>query len=120
MLLDENVEARTVAVAEGLARLSSGEAYDRMIEADVPAAPILSHQDVLVDPQITHNGTVVEAELPVYGRYRRVRPAARFSETVPAPSRPAALYAEHSDEILDELGMPAAERRRLRDRGALT
>mgnify|MGYP001824797613 FL=1 len=120
MLLDENVEARTVAVAEGLARLSSGEAYDRMIEADVPAAPILSHQDVLVDPQITHNGTVVEAEHPVYGRYRRVRPAARFSETVPAPSRPAALYAEHSDEILDELGMPAAERRRLRDRGALT
>jgi crotonobetainyl-CoA:carnitine CoA-transferase CaiB-like acyl-CoA transferase len=120
MLLDENVEARTVAVAEGLARLTSQEAYDRMIEADVPAAPILSHQDVLVDPQITHNGTVIEAEHPVYGRYRRVRPAARFSETVPDPSRPAALYAEHSDEILDELGTPAADRRRLRERGALT
>jgi hypothetical protein len=39
---------------------------------------------------------------------------------VPDPSRPAALYAEHSDEILDELGTPVAERRRLRDRGALT
>jgi formyl-CoA transferase len=91
-----------------------------MIEFEVPAAPILSHQEVLVDPQIKHNGCVIEAEHPVYGRYRRVRQAARFSETIPEITPPAALYAEHSDEILDELGCDAAARARLRELGAIT
>jgi crotonobetainyl-CoA:carnitine CoA-transferase CaiB-like acyl-CoA transferase len=73
-----------------------------------------------VDPQIKHNGSIIEAEHPVYGRYRRVRQAARFSETVQETTPPAALYAENSDEILDELGCDAEVRARLRESGAVT
>ena len=120
MLEDESLQARTQALAEGLARMTTEEAYRRLVEFEVPAAPILSHKEVLIDPQIQHNGTVIEAEHPVYGRYRRVRQAARFSETIPPTTPPAALYAEHSDEILDELGIDTEERRRLREIGALT
>ena len=86
---------------------------------EVPAAPILSHADVLVDPQITHNETIVEAVHPVYGRYRRVRPAARFSRTRPELTAPAALYSEHSDEILAELGHDPDARARLRAQGVI-
>ena len=119
MIQDENALIRAQAVADGLARLSTAEAYRQMVAADVPAAPVLTHQDVFVDPQIVHNDSIIEAEHPVYGRYRRIRPAARFSETVEPVTRPSALYSEHSDEILDELGMSDSERQRLREIGAV-
>lgn len=119
MIQPENTAIRAEAVAAGIARLKTEDVYRRMIEAEVPCAPVLEHKDVLVDPQIVHNGAIVEAEHPVYGRYRRVRPSARFSRTPPGDPRPAPLYAADSDEILDELGMSAAERARLRESGAL-
>lgn len=120
MMEEKNQRARTEALSEGLAKLTTAEAYQRMIDAEVPTAPILSHREVLVDPQIAHNGSVLEAVHPVYGRYRRVRQAARFSETQQETTPPAALYGEHSDEILDELGYPTEKRARLRSVGALT
>ncbi len=120
MLEDESQRTRAEALAAGLARMTTDEAYRRLVEFEVPAAPILSHKEVLVDPQIRHNGAVIEAQHPVYGPYRRVRQAARFSRTVAPLTPPAALYAEHSDEILDELGLAAEERARLRKLGALT
>ena len=114
MLRPENILERTEAVTLGMAKLSTEEAYRRMLEFDVPAAPILSHAEVLVDPQLVHNGTIVEAVHPTYGRYHRVRPAARFSRTIPDLTPPAALYAEHADEVLKELGYGAEARARLR------
>jgi len=119
MIQDENAAERARAVAEGLTRMTTEDAYRRMVAAEVPAAPVLSHQEVLVDPQIVHNGCIIEAEHPVYGRYRRVRPAARFSQSLPETTRPSALYAEHAEEILDELGVSIEERARLRERGVL-
>ena len=68
---------------------------------------------------VTFDSTVVEAVPPTYARHRRVRPAARFSRTPPDPSAPAALYAEHGDSILAELGYDREERERLRARGVL-
>ena len=118
-ILEENQLARAKALSEGLAKLTTAEAYERMVECEVPAAPILTHQEVLVDPQIKHNGCVIEAEHPVYGRYRRVRQAARFSQTVHETTAPAALYAEHSSEILDELGYAGDTVAQLRKLGAI-
>ena len=120
MISDENTAIRAEAVANGLAKLKTAVAYDEMVEHEVPAAPVLGLEDVLVDPQITHNGTLIEATHPVYGRYRRVRPAARFSQTQEPTTAPAPLYAADSESVLDELDMPKAERARLRELGALT
>ncbi len=120
MIEDENAAERARAVAEGLTRLSTAEAYDRMVAFEVPAAPVLSHPDVLVDPQIVHNGSVVEAVHSVYGRYRRVRQPARFSRTVPPPPRPAPLYGEDTETVLDELGVDPDARARLRQAGVIT
>jgi len=119
MLRPEHVRERSEVVAAGVALLSTREAYERMLAFDVPAAPILDHREVLVDPQITHNGTVLEAVHPVYGRYRRTRAAARFSRTIPEPTPPAALYGQHADEILEALGHDAASRARLRADGVV-
>ncbi len=116
-LEEEHTVARAQAMQEGLAAMSTADAYRRLVEHEVPAAPVLSQQDVLRDPQILHNGSIIEAEHPVYGKYRRVRAPVQFSasrnESLGAP----ALYAEHSDEILEEMGRSVAERQALREKG---
>jgi crotonobetainyl-CoA:carnitine CoA-transferase CaiB-like acyl-CoA transferase len=119
MIEEANQLERVNALDEGLAKMTTAEAYRRMVECEVPAAPILTHEQVLVDPQISHNGSVIEAVHPVYGRYRRVRQAARFSRTIADVTPPAALYAEHSDEILEELGCDPERRARLRAQGVV-
>ena len=119
-LEDEHVAARTEALHSGLTRLTTAEAYERLVEAEVPAAPVLTHAEVLEDPQIVHNGGVLEARHPVYGRYRRARPAARFSVTACEPTSSPSLYGEDSAEILRELGLSDDEQQGLRERGAVT
>jgi len=114
-----NAEERVVAVAEGLSRMTTQDAYRALVDRQVPVAPILTQAEVLEDPQILHNGTVVEATHATYGRYRRVRPAARFSETRFEMTKPAPMYSEDADEILEELGLDAEARRGLRERGVI-
>ncbi|MEE3325968.1 MAG: CoA transferase, partial [Myxococcota bacterium] len=119
MLKEENQLARAEAVRNGFARLTTQEAYDRCIEHQVPAAPVLTHAEVLVDPQVTHNGCVIEAQHPVYGRYRRAKPSARFSKTVPEATGSPALYGEHTEEILKEMGYADEDRLALRDQSVV-
>ena len=84
------------------------------------AAPVLSQAEVLVDPQIVHNGSILEATHPVYGKYRRARPAVRFSGTATEPTGAPALYGENSADILDELGLSTEAQAALRASGAVT
>jgi len=119
MIEPESQLERAVAVRDGLAAMSTEEAYRSLVEHEVPAAPVLSHAEVLVDPQIAHNGCIVEADHPTYGRYRRVRAPVRFSATETEATSPPALYGEHTDEILAELGIPEEKRRALRNSGVV-
>ena len=119
MLEDANVLARTEAVNAGFAKLKTEEAYRLCIEHELPAAPVLSREEVLVDPQVIHNGSVIEAEHPVYGRYRRAAPSAKFSRTVPAETSAPSLYGEQSDEILEEMGYDEEARQQLRQAGVV-
>jgi crotonobetainyl-CoA:carnitine CoA-transferase CaiB-like acyl-CoA transferase len=119
MIEEANQQARAEAMNEAAGKLSTAEVYERMVAHQVPAAPILTPSEVFEDPQIVHNGAVLEAEHPVYGRYRRVRPPLQFSATPSEQTPPAALYAEHTDEILAELGRDAADRERLREMGVI-
>lgn len=120
MLEEANELARAEAMQEGMSKLPTNEAYRRLIEHEVPAAPVLTHAEVLEDPQIVHNGSIIEATHPVYGKYRRARPAVRFSLTEAEPTSAPPLYGENSEQILGELGLSAEEQARLRDVGAVT
>ena len=118
-LKEEHQLAKAEAMLAGLAKLSTQEAYRRLVEVEVPTAPVLSHAEVLLDPQLIHNGSVMEAQHPVYGTYRRARGAARFSVTATEDTSAAPLYGEHTDEILDELGRSDDERKRLQSKGVI-
>jgi crotonobetainyl-CoA:carnitine CoA-transferase CaiB-like acyl-CoA transferase len=118
--LDEaNQIAKAEAMRDGLAALTTEEAYRRLVEVEVPTAPVLSHAQVLEDPQIVHNGSVIEAHHPVYGPYRRARPAIRFSVTQTEETSAPALYGEHTSEILEEMGCGSEEREKLSEKGVI-
>jgi len=120
MLEEANQLARAQAVDAGFAKLSTEEAYRRCIEHQIPAAPVLSLDEVFLDPQVIHNGSVVEAEHPVYGRYRRAAPAAKFSGTTLEPTSAPSLYGEQGDEILEEMGYSSDARDELRQAGIVS
>lgn len=118
MLEDENVAARAVAMREGLATMTTADAYDALIAAEIPVAPVLSHSQIFEDPQVVHNGAVLEGDHDAYGRFRRAHPSARFSETPFDESAPPALYGEHTDEILTQHGYDTERIVALRQSGA--
>jgi crotonobetainyl-CoA:carnitine CoA-transferase CaiB-like acyl-CoA transferase len=100
-------------------RWTTAELLERLVAEQVPCGPVHALEELLEDPQVSHNGTIRERAHPVYGRYREVRPAARFDRTAAPPGDPAPLPGEHADEILAELGYDAAGRATLRAEGVL-
>jgi crotonobetainyl-CoA:carnitine CoA-transferase CaiB-like acyl-CoA transferase len=98
---------------------STREILERLAAESLPAAPVLSLEEVIADPQVRHNELLVERDHPTAGRVRQPRPPARFDRTPAEPGRLAPLPGEHTDEILAELGIGAEERRRLREQGVV-
>lgn len=91
----------------------------RLIEADVPCAPIYDMAEVFADPQIQHMG--LEVSLPRGDRpaIRTVRCPVDYSDTrVDVPSAPPEL-GEHTDAVLAEAGYDPAAIQALRMQGAL-
>jgi len=97
----------------------TAEITQRLVKEQVPVGPVHSLDEVLEDPQIKHNDSIVEREHPTAGRIREARPGAHFEGTVPDLPPIAPLKGEHTDEILAELGIEADERDQLRADGIL-
>ena len=96
-------------VEAAMAPFSTDEVVARLQAEDVPVAPVLDHDEVLADPQVQHNETVMNREHPLYGRYRQPRHPIHFSGTPTAPAAHPPLQGEHSREILRELGYAEAD-----------
>jgi crotonobetainyl-CoA:carnitine CoA-transferase CaiB-like acyl-CoA transferase len=86
---------------------------------DVPFAVVNRVATLHEDPQVRARGVLEETEHPTAGRMRTPRPAARFERTPSSPQRHAPLLGEHTDELLTELGVPAAEIAALREHGVV-
>ena len=96
-------------VAECLLEKSRDEWVTALDAADVPCMPVLRRVEVMDDPQVQANGTVIEIEHPNAGTVRQAMPAARFDRTpVPSP-RPAPGLSENARDILQEVGYSADE-----------
>jgi crotonobetainyl-CoA:carnitine CoA-transferase CaiB-like acyl-CoA transferase len=98
---------------------TTAEIVARFTEHDVPVAPVLSHDDVFDDPQVRHNESVVELEHPVYGTYRQPKQPIQFSVTRPEATRHPALFGEHTEEVLAELGYDTEAIVELRKQGVI-
>jgi crotonobetainyl-CoA:carnitine CoA-transferase CaiB-like acyl-CoA transferase len=97
-LLAEVFRARTVA--DWMARL---EAHD------VLCAPVNRYADLPHDPQVIATGMLVEQDHPRAGRFRTLDTPIRFTATPGTRRTPAPALGEHTDAVLTECGLSAAE-----------
>jgi crotonobetainyl-CoA:carnitine CoA-transferase CaiB-like acyl-CoA transferase len=104
---------------DALARQSSEFWLAAFREAKVPAALMGTLDDLLTDTQLPVNGitvttkTAVSDATPLINHPVNVRDAAR------RPISPAPDLGEHTDEVLGELGIGAADIRELRSDGVI-
>ncbi len=78
-----------------------GKIFD---ELGVIWGPVLTLDETARDPQAHAIGMFPELEHPEYGRYRTVNAPMRFQSADVRPRRPAPALAEHTREVLSEVG----------------
>ncbi|MBV9827428.1 MAG: CoA transferase [Alphaproteobacteria bacterium] len=115
----ENVDARLQMTQDVLIGRPSAEWLERLAQADVPCAPILTRNQVIQHPHVAAMEIVEEVNHPAAGPLRQARSAARFSDTPAAIRLPAPALGEHTDEVLGEIGYAASDIAALREQGAL-
>lgn len=98
---------------ERLAKMSKWEIFEKCRQHGVPCGVFQSQDEALSDPQVKHNGTVEELVDPKGGRYRAVRPPARFSGT-PSSLRLAPRMGADTAAIMSELGISEADVQKLK------
>jgi crotonobetainyl-CoA:carnitine CoA-transferase CaiB-like acyl-CoA transferase len=118
-LVPANREALGEALVNEFRKWNTAEILERMVSESVPVGPVLGLDQIPEDPQIRHNECIVEREHPAAGPMREPRLAARFDRTPVELARPAPMHAQHTDEVLAEIGYDAARLAGLRERGAI-
>lgn len=107
------------AIAGGFAALSTDDAMQRLSDEAVPCGPIIDRSEVPHDPQIAHNGCLVEWEHPVVGTLRQPAPPVRFTTTPTALRREIDELGDHTEEILRDSGRDDAAIDALREAGVI-
>lgn len=95
-------------VAGKLLERTAQEWLDLFAEHDVWSGPVYSYEDVVADPQVKHNGTIISYEHHTEGTVTQPGFPIRFSQTPSEVRFGAPLTGEHTREILAELGVSSA------------
>jgi crotonobetainyl-CoA:carnitine CoA-transferase CaiB-like acyl-CoA transferase len=92
------------------------EWFDVLTRADVCVGKVYEPEEMVGDPQVQAREMIVELEHPVHGKIKQFGTPIKLSDTPGAARTPAPHTGEHTDQVLAELGLPAAEIRALRER----
>ncbi len=92
----------------------AGEWIEILLNAGIPAGPILNYEQALASEQVRAREAIMEIDHPVEGRVKSIGFPVKLSETLQRVRRPPPLLGEHNNEILDELGIPGEMRSQLR------
>ena len=96
------------AVDAMASQFPAAEVVHRLVEADVPAAPVHEPAAVYDDPHVRATGFVRESVHPVVGRMRHPRARAdQFGGQLDLAPAPA--WGEHTAQVLQELGYSATQ-----------
>ncbi|MFI0472410.1 CaiB/BaiF CoA transferase family protein [Halomonas sp. HMF6819] len=87
--------------------------------AGVPAGPINNFAQALDDEHYLARGMVQEMEHPVIGKMKTIGFPSKFSRTPSEIRSSAPLFAQHTDEVLGELGMSREQLDNLREAGCI-
>ena len=87
--------------------------------AKVPCGPINDLADVFADPQVRERGMTVAVPHPQADALELVASPMKLSRTPVQLRRPPPLLGQHTDQVLGEFGLAAAEIEQLRKAGVL-
>jgi len=90
------------------------EAMDILNQYDIPCGPILSMKEIAEDPDLRTNGTIVEVDHPVRGKYLTVGNPIKMSDSPTIVTR-SPLLGEHTVEVLEQLGYTQSQIAALRE-----
>ncbi|MCG6540490.1 CoA transferase [Pseudomonas sp. KSR10] len=114
-----NVEALEEILEAILSQQSMAHWLGLCETAGVPAGPINDFAQAMHDEHYLERGMVQEVSHPVIGNMKTIGFPAKFSRTPSRIRRPAPLFAEHTDEVLHEIGMTGEDISRLRSEGCI-
>jgi crotonobetainyl-CoA:carnitine CoA-transferase CaiB-like acyl-CoA transferase len=115
----EHISELYALVEEVLATRTTAEWVELLERADIPVMALNDLDGLIDDPHLAATGLVRESDHPTEGRLRSIGVPTRWSETQPAPSRPAPRLGEHSVEVLRECGYSDAAIAELVECGAV-
>lgn len=99
-----NYEALFAAVADGFVDIPLSDVLEHLTGIDVPCAPCLDLDDVIIHPQVAARGLIEDHAHPALGRLRSARFPIAY-EGIPRPQpRECPLIGEHSRETLGQWG----------------
>src|SRR5437773_2547868 len=95
------------------------EWFALLTKADVCVGKVYDVEEMVRDPQVNHRRMIVDVEHPKHGRVRQVGVAIKLSDTPGTIRSAAPLPSEHTEDVLKDLGLSAADIGRLRDTGVI-
>ena len=105
-----DIDARTrhteeigALLATALTGRSTREWLELLLEADIPAAPVNSLEDLFTDPHLVVVGMFEESEHPTEGKLRMPRHPIRWGRTPVDAYRLPPNLGEHTHEVLAEI-----------------
>ena len=112
----QNRDICNVMVAEWCASRTREDAIAALVERGLPVAPVQTFVEAAKDPHVQERDMLQKikmqgVEVPITG------PAAKFSRTPTRVRTKAPDLGEHTDEILEEIGIDAEAREELRREG---
>jgi crotonobetainyl-CoA:carnitine CoA-transferase CaiB-like acyl-CoA transferase len=105
----QRIDTVYALLADTFAERTTGEWLDLLRSLDIPAAPVRTLDELLVNPQLTEVGFFETVETP-NGPVRFPGPPTWFSRTPGHVAGPAPRLGGHTDEIMDECCWGPAER----------
>lgn len=115
----QNVEALETVLEEIFTTDDMHVWLEKCDQAGVPAGPINNFAQAVQDPHYQERGMVQEVEHPVIGKMKMVGFPSKLSLTPPSIRQPAPVYAQHTDEVLQGLGLSAERLNTLREQGVI-
>ncbi len=109
----------TALIGAKLQAHTSDEWEEILNESGIPCGPIYTMGQSMEHPQVRHRGMVVEPPPPTRGTGRLLGLPVKLSETPGAIHRAPPLFAQHTDEVLREIGVTDAELASLRANGVI-
>jgi crotonobetainyl-CoA:carnitine CoA-transferase CaiB-like acyl-CoA transferase len=109
-----------ILLEESFATRSSAEWIDGLLAVGIPAGPILSYPQAFESEHGKHRKMRIEIDHPVEGKVPNIGFAVKLMGTPQQVRMPPPLLGEHTDAVLAELGIDAAERAELQAQGAFS